>query len=292
MKRTVLLLLLLVLAPVSALAAAAEQTDPGARLREAASRGDLGEVRALLDAGTDVNAKSEYGATALSYASDKGQLEVVKLLLARGAEVDPADTFYQSTPITWAGYNGHVEVVKALIEAGANPTPAVMMALSRDKPEVVRVVAASGKVPLESLSGALAMARASGKPEIVKVLEEAGVKPPPPATAEVDPALLATYAGRYSGDQGMYLAIVLADEKTLQLNFMEQPPLVLGAVDATRFRPKAFDALTLTFRTEEGRVTGVTLDQAGTVMEFTRAQEPETAPAAEPASASPPGASR
>jgi ankyrin repeat protein len=263
---------------LSSLLLAASAADPGEELRSAASRGDLARVSALLEAGTDVNAKSEYGATALSYAADKGHLDVVKLLLARGAEVDPEDSFYHSTPITWAGYNGHVEVVKALLEAGADAGSAVMMAINRGKGEVVRAVATSGKVPLESLSGALAMAQTAGKPEIVKLLEEAGVKPPPPATAEVEPAILATYVGRYTNEQGMYLTVSLADEKSLQMAFMEQPALVLGAVDATRFRPKAFDALTLTFRSAEGRVTGVSLDQAGTLLEFVREASLEPAP--------------
>jgi len=278
---------------LAATAAGAQTADPGAELRAAATRGDLAQVRALLDAGVDVNARTDYGATALSYAADKGHAQVVKLLLERGAEVDPEDTFYHSTPITWAGYNGHAEVVELLIAAGAKPSPALAMAVNRDKVEVVKAVLASGKLPLESLAGTLAMARTSGKTEIVKVLEEAGVKPPPPADATVDAAILAGYAGRYTGKDGLYVTVALGDDGALQLKFLEQSAMTLGAVDATRFRPKGFDALTVTFKTADGKVTGVTLDQAGNVLEMEREAEVEAPAAPErPEGGAPPGSAR
>src|SRR5436190_8059926 len=53
---------------------------------EAVRKGDITQVTALLDKGADVNAKFRYGATALFKAAERGHLEVVKLLLARGAE--------------------------------------------------------------------------------------------------------------------------------------------------------------------------------------------------------------
>src|SRR3712207_8360944 len=54
-------------------------------------------VKSLLDRGVDVNTKFRYGATALSYASDKGHLEVVKLLLERKADTNVKDTDRKST---------------------------------------------------------------------------------------------------------------------------------------------------------------------------------------------------
>src|SRR5262245_54176544 len=73
------------------LPAAAAQTPPptdkAEALAAAARTGDAVTVTKLLDEGVDVNTKFRYGATALSYAADHGQLEVVKVLLARGANV-------------------------------------------------------------------------------------------------------------------------------------------------------------------------------------------------------------
>jgi ankyrin repeat protein len=78
----------------------------------AARKGDAKRVSDLLDKGVDVNAKTDYGATALSFAAEKGHLEVVKVLLKHKADVNAKDTFYQSKPLTWAVYRGHVEVIK------------------------------------------------------------------------------------------------------------------------------------------------------------------------------------
>ena len=49
----------------------------------------------------------------------EGNIEVVKLLIERGADVNAEDTFYQSTPLDWATENGHVEIAKLLIQKGA-----------------------------------------------------------------------------------------------------------------------------------------------------------------------------
>ena len=43
-------------------------------------------MKLLLDKGADVNAKGEFGWTALTWAAQAGQLEVVRLLKDRGAE--------------------------------------------------------------------------------------------------------------------------------------------------------------------------------------------------------------
>lgn len=287
--------LLLPALPLAAQAPAATAghgaADPGAELRKVATQGDLAKVRALLDQGTDVNAKSEYGATALSFASDKGHTEVVKLLLERGADPNVEDTFYGSTPLVWAVYNGRVEVVKLLVAAGAKTTGAVGMAVSRNQPEIVRTLLATGKIPPASLSGTLAMAQAQNLPEIVKVLQEAGVPPPPPATAKIAPAILATYVGRYTNSDGLAVTVSLADPETLQAGFMTQPPMALGAVDDRQFRPKGFDALTVRFTSAGGQVTGMEIDQAGEVTTLHR--EPEAPPAASAPPASPPqGGSR
>ena len=76
-------------------------------------------VTAALDKGADVNAKTRYGATALSFAADQGHLEVVKLLLARGADVNAQDTFYQMRAVDMAMMNNHAAVVTLLLERGS-----------------------------------------------------------------------------------------------------------------------------------------------------------------------------
>ena len=83
-----LCVLSLALMPGGALSQTATAQQPAApvpasineELWAAARAGDTAKVTAALDKGADVNAKTRYGATALTFAADKGHLEVVKLL--------------------------------------------------------------------------------------------------------------------------------------------------------------------------------------------------------------------
>ena len=100
----------------------------------AARRGDTVAVEAFLKRGMDPNAKSDYGGTALAFASDKGHLEVVRVLLRFKANPNARDSFYQATPITWAVSHEHAAIVKALLDSGASGADAVLMsAVSRGK---------------------------------------------------------------------------------------------------------------------------------------------------------------
>jgi ankyrin repeat protein len=56
----------------------------------------------------------------LSWAASNGSLEIVKLLLRYGADVDPnGDT----SPLSEATLNGHLEVAKLLLRYGADVNP-------------------------------------------------------------------------------------------------------------------------------------------------------------------------
>src|SRR5215813_9891511 len=83
----------------------------GDDLWETAKKGDAAAVEALLAKGADVNAKTEYGATALHFAADKGHVEVVKVLLKHKADINAKDTFYNARPLVWAVMRDRAEVV-------------------------------------------------------------------------------------------------------------------------------------------------------------------------------------
>ncbi len=69
--------------------------------------------------------------TPLIRAADHGNLEIVRKLIAGGAEVDDHDDDQiGNTAIREAVRGGHVEVVRALLSAGADPTIPGWMNLS------------------------------------------------------------------------------------------------------------------------------------------------------------------
>lgn len=95
-------------------------------LVQAAESGDLARVNALLAGGVQVNARVEKGATALSSAACFGHEKIVRALIDAGADVNVTDGFGQS-PLMLAARKSqpgaelaHLGVVNALIAAGAN----------------------------------------------------------------------------------------------------------------------------------------------------------------------------
>jgi hypothetical protein len=80
----------------------------------------LAMITALLKAGAEVNSRDEYGSTALSWASYRGNKDLVKLLLAQpGIKLDETNLDGE-TALMVAAENGYSEIVEMLLKAGAN----------------------------------------------------------------------------------------------------------------------------------------------------------------------------
>ena len=94
-------------------------------LTTAAYKGQADVVKNLLDKGADVNERSGCGwgwdpnVTALSCAAYGGHIETVKVLVERGADVN-ARSSDGWTPLMSAAYVGHAGIAKLLIERGAD----------------------------------------------------------------------------------------------------------------------------------------------------------------------------
>ncbi|WP_026603298.1 ankyrin repeat domain-containing protein [Methylomonas sp. 11b] len=84
-----------------------EYTEP--QFASSAGVGDMLVVKLFLDAGMDVNAG---GGAALGLAAGRGQLEMVKLLLANGAKPT-------ANALQFAQTRGHKEIESILVQAGA-----------------------------------------------------------------------------------------------------------------------------------------------------------------------------
>jgi ankyrin repeat protein len=80
-------------------------------------------VDALIDAGEDPNRFNPPGTHShsppLHQAIAAGHLNVVKLLIDRGARLDIKDTIYESTPLGWAEYCEQPEIGSYLKSIGA-----------------------------------------------------------------------------------------------------------------------------------------------------------------------------
>jgi ankyrin repeat protein len=110
-------------AEVSELARAAllnKNPAPNLALLYASFRGHIEIVKLLLDYGADLSiTHAETGWTPLGFAVSEGHIETVKLLLDYGADPDIADTD-SWTPLLNASSEGHVEIVKLLLDNGAD----------------------------------------------------------------------------------------------------------------------------------------------------------------------------
>ena len=124
---------------------------PARTLAEAASRGNIDEVRRFLEAPEWVNLPNGSGYSPLALAAELGHLSVVQLLIAHGADVN-ADDPGLTTPLILAIQNGNTDVAKFLVAHGAR----------------IDVRGAYGRTPLHE-------AAKSGDMEIVKLLFDADI---------------------------------------------------------------------------------------------------------------------
>lgn len=95
-------------------------------LMQAAQQGHSAVVKELLSAGADLEVVSEKGRdTALTLACASGRLEVVRLLIARGAQVEHRNA-NDYTPLCCAALNAHdddaarLEIIRELASHGAD----------------------------------------------------------------------------------------------------------------------------------------------------------------------------
>jgi ankyrin repeat protein len=162
--------------------------------------GDLAKVRTLIAHGANINARSNYGYTALSVAAaSPGNLPTVLLLLDKGADPKAVDKDGVG-PLWLACARGDSEIVKELLRHGADPNEkqlkltetALMWASKMNRPRSVEALLKAGadvnqrsaiRVPAQSgqqevgLTSALLWAAPRNDPETVQLLLNAHADP-------------------------------------------------------------------------------------------------------------------
>lgn len=250
------------------------------QLQDAARKGDAAAVKQLLDEGVDVNTKFRYNATAIFYACDAGNIDVVKVLLDHGADLTLKDTFYGFTPLMLAvspartKTPAHNEIARLLIAKGApGKDIALGAAIDEDDESLAKAVLDSGGVTPAQLTDALESARADGKTKTAALLEKAGAKPYD--EFKLDAAQLAAFAGRYRGERGQEI-VVSAKGTRLSAHFEGAPPeqhITLIARNATTFLGVGMQGTTFVFAIEGEKVTGFAITPVqGTPAKYTRVE--------------------
>ena len=150
---------------------------PPCRLCWPASHGDVDEVKSLLAAKADPNARDELGNTPLLLAAQQDHAEMAKLLLANGADPNSRQDAGHllpfkneengDTPLHVAAFDGHAAVIQVLLEGKADPnaeleygmTP-LHLAVRRGHLEATRALLAGGANPNARTMGATALVQA------------------------------------------------------------------------------------------------------------------------------------
>lgn len=95
------------------------QPRQGLELIDAAGRGDLVRVRALLESGAPIETRDARGRSVLLAATDGNHIETARWLIARGADVNAKDD-QQDSAYLLASARGYIEILRATLAAGAD----------------------------------------------------------------------------------------------------------------------------------------------------------------------------
>ena len=163
---------------------------PDSPVADAAMRGDVEAVRALIDEGADVNEAQGDGMTALHWAARNRDGGLARTLLDAGAQVGAGTRIGQYTALHMAAEAGAGEVVEVLLGAGADPERAILVgggarplhfaAGSGDVRTVTALVAAGADIDATEESWGqtpLIFAASKGRTAAVRALLEAGADP-------------------------------------------------------------------------------------------------------------------
>ena len=191
------------------------------RLWEAARSENVEHVQAAIAAGVDVNSKTDYGATALLFACDRGNEPIVKLLLEAGADPNIKDSFYNATPLTWAIQNGHQEIAVLLFNQGGEGADQFLLsAIEGGDAKFAEMIIKSGTPTAAGLTKARDAAQRKSQGEKYKDLPKLfdDLKLPDfVPIVKTSPELLQRYVGKYLGSN--FNAEVEVDGETLKLGF-------------------------------------------------------------------------
>ena len=240
----------------------------------AASRaGDVARVTRALEQGADVNAKARYNATALTFAADRGHIDVVKLLLDRGADPNLLDTFYQMRAIDLAMMNNHSAVALLLLERGSKGAAGVLnVAIQRGDVALVKAALGSPELTNAHITSAMNAAKRANNATITELVATKAATMPKDTTptVTVEHAVLESYVGSYRNEAGTVTLAVTLSGNNLVVAPPGQPPLTLMPTSQSNFRPVEFEGMTVSFTARGGMTERLVVAQGNTTQTFER----------------------
>ncbi len=154
MRRHLAILSFIVLAGFggrAALAAAADAGDGTTPLHWAVYQGDGAQVRRLIRAGADVNARNDYGSTPLTEAAETGDVDILGQLLKAGADPESSNDDGQ-TALMIIARTSNIAAAELLLKHRANVNAtekwrgqtALMWAAAEQQPAMVKLLVRRG----------------------------------------------------------------------------------------------------------------------------------------------------
>lgn len=156
-------------------------------LVEAAGRGDVGAVQALLESGVDIDSTDSEGETALHEACDEGHLDVLDYLLKQGARLHMKDQEGEDALhecVEEALKKGRWTLLDRLLQEprldlnsqdGQGRTVLMMLAQAGHAPYVERILRLGAAVGIFDRNGRTALDHASD-PAVQELLRRSGAR--------------------------------------------------------------------------------------------------------------------
>src|SRR5580658_876527 len=216
-------------------AAALFAADVNVDLLDAARKGDLDTVKALIEKGAPVEAKTSYGQTPLYLAAMSGHEDVVRFLLDKGAKTDVTDTFYKASMLDCGLERKRYAVAKIIIAKGNDkPDEDLKEVADAGQADLVQAVLEKGKPSQPALDKAYEGALAENKKDVAELLKKAGANEPAPPVV-VDAKVLESYVGTFKAEQFPLDIKVFVKEGKLYLQATGQSEFALKPKSPTVF---------------------------------------------------------
>lgn len=151
-------------------------------------------ARNLIYDGADIDEVDFFSGSPLHIASVRGNIDVVELLIAAGADANSQEFQKGDTPLHWAALAGHTLIIERLVRAGADVdalndyqnTPLHIAASVGHAEAAKRLIELDANLTARNQWGRTAMHLAGRKEmfDVVELLKAKGAQQPPPSSIE------------------------------------------------------------------------------------------------------------